>query len=74
MLLYLCLVEYNNVKMKSSELHRLIKRNGWVECRQAGSHVIYKKDGNTQVSVPYHGNKEVPKGMEVKFKREMGLK
>ena len=32
--------------MKSSELHRLILKNGWRSIRQAGSHVIYEKDGN----------------------------
>lgn len=38
--------------MKSSELHRLILKNGWRSIRQAGSHVIYEKDGKT-VSVPF---------------------
>lgn len=59
--------------MKSKELHRLILKNGWRKLRQAGSHVIYEKEGRTY-SVPYHGSKEVPKGLETKIKREMGLK
>lgn len=60
--------------MKYSELHRLIKKNGWVVIRQRGSHVIYHKDGYENVAVPDHGGKEVPTGMEKKFRRDMGLK
>ncbi|MCD8042670.1 MAG: type II toxin-antitoxin system HicA family toxin [Tannerellaceae bacterium] len=59
--------------MKSSELHRLIKRNGWIVIRQTGSHVIYEKDGII-VSVPYHGAKEVGTGIANRFIRLMGLK
>lgn len=59
--------------MKSSELHRLILKNGWKVLRQTGSHVIYEKDGRGY-PVPYHGSKEVHKGIEIKIKREMGLK
>ena len=57
--------------MKSSELHRLILKNGWRSIRQTGSHVIYEKDGKT-VSVPFHGSKEM--GIARRFIREMGLK
>jgi mRNA interferase HicA len=59
--------------MKSSELHRLIQRHGWKHLRTAGSHYIYEKDGRTYPA-PYHGAKEVPKGLELKIKKEMGLK
>ena len=59
--------------MKSSELHRLILKNGWQKVRQAGSHVIYEKDGKV-VSVPYHGAKEMGTGIANKFIRGMGLK
>lgn len=59
--------------MKSSELHRLILKNGWRSIRQAGSHVIYEKDGKT-VSVPFHGSKEMGSGIARRFIREMGLK
>jgi predicted RNA binding protein YcfA (HicA-like mRNA interferase family) len=59
--------------MKYSEFHRLIKKKGWVIERQNGtSHVIYKK-GNKTVSVPNHGSKELPKGLELKLKKEMNL-
>lgn len=59
--------------MKSSELHRLIKRNGWKLIRVKGSHYIYEKDGRTYPA-PYHGSDEVGKGIEKAIKKEMGLK
>jgi conserved domain protein len=59
--------------MKSSELHRLIQKNGWRKLRQVGSHVYYEKDGR-KVSVPFHGSKEMGTGIANRFIREMGLK
>jgi mRNA interferase HicA len=59
--------------MKTTELHRLVKRNGWIEIRQAGSHVIYQK-GDITYPVPFHGAKEVGKGLELKIRKEMKLK
>ena len=58
--------------MKSSEFHRLIQINGWVEIRQAGIHRIYEKNGK-RVAVPYHGSKEMKMGLVMKIKKEMGL-
>lgn len=59
--------------MKSSELHRLIRHNGWKHIRTSGSHYIYEKDGRTYPA-PYHASDEVPKGTEMKIKKEMELK
>lgn len=60
--------------MKSDELHRLIRANGWVKLRQMGtSHIIYKK-GSITYPVPYHGSKEVGTGLEKKIRKDMGLK
>jgi mRNA interferase HicA len=58
--------------MKSSELHRLIKKNGWLHIRTKGSHYIYEKDDKTYPA-PFHGAKEVGKGIENKVKKEMRL-
>lgn len=58
--------------MKSSELQKLILSNGWRIVRQTGSHIIYEKSG-VRYPVPFHGSKEVGKGIEKKIKREMGL-
>jgi len=41
--------------------------------RQSGSHIIYEKNGICY-AVPFHGSKEVGKGLEMKIKKEMGLK
>jgi predicted RNA binding protein YcfA (HicA-like mRNA interferase family) len=51
--------------MKSSELHRLILQNGWIYLRSSGSHFIYEKN-KKRYPVPYHGSKEVGKGIEKK--------
>ncbi len=59
--------------MKSSEFHRLVKRNGWLLVRVEGSHYIYGKNGITY-PVPFHGPKELGKGLEMKMKKEMKLK
>ena len=59
--------------MKSSELHRLIRKNGWKVIRQAGSHVIYEK-GDIKATVPFHSSKEMATGIAIRFIREMGLK
>jgi len=58
--------------VKSKELHKLIKRNGWVHIRTSGSHYIYEKNGQTY-PVPYHGAKEVKKGMELVIKKKLNL-
>lgn len=59
--------------MKYSELHRLVLRNGWIVKRRNGSHVIYEKEGRTY-PVPDHGSKEISRPMELKIKKEMGLR
>jgi predicted RNA binding protein YcfA (HicA-like mRNA interferase family) len=59
--------------MKSSELNKLILRNAWKVVRQSGSHIIYEKN-DIHYTVTFHGSKEVGKGLEMKIKKEMGLK
>ncbi|MCL2649494.1 MAG: type II toxin-antitoxin system HicA family toxin [Candidatus Azobacteroides sp.] len=59
--------------MKSSELNKLILKNGWRHLRQSGSHIIYEKEGIVYTAT-FHGSKEVGKGLEMKIKKEMGLK
>lgn len=59
--------------MKSSELNKLIIKNGWKVIRQSGSHIIYEKNG-INYTATFHGSKEVGKGLEMKIKKEMGLK
>ncbi len=58
--------------MKYSELHKLIRKNAWIRHRVTGSHYIYIKNGIVY-PVPFHGSKEVPKGLEKKIRKEMKL-
>jgi predicted RNA binding protein YcfA (HicA-like mRNA interferase family) len=49
--------------MKFSELNRMLKRDGWYEIRQSGSHIIMRHPSKTnQISVPNHPGEEVKKG------------
>lgn len=59
--------------MKSSEVHRKVRKNGWVYIRSDGSHYIYEKDG-VSYSVPFHGSKEIGKGLVNKIFKDMRLK
>ena len=43
-----------------------------VSSSEGTSHYIYEKDGKTY-PVPYHGAKEVGKGLQKKIEKEMGL-
>jgi predicted RNA binding protein YcfA (HicA-like mRNA interferase family) len=61
--------------MKASELFKLLKKDGWFEIRQTGSHVILQhpvKKG--QLVVPYHGSKEVPIGILKAILKEANIK
>jgi predicted RNA binding protein YcfA (HicA-like mRNA interferase family) len=61
--------------MKSSELLRLLKGDGWFVIRQSGSHVILRHpEKSGQIVCPNHGSQEVGKGLEVKIKKDAGLK
>lgn len=59
--------------MKSSEFHRKIRKNGWQFIKAEGSHYIYEKNGR-YYPVPFHGAKEMGKGLVNKIVKEMGLK
>lgn len=60
--------------MKSSELLRLLKRDGWFVVRQSGSHVILQhRQKSGQIVCPSHGSHEIGKGLEKKIKKDAGL-
>jgi predicted RNA binding protein YcfA (HicA-like mRNA interferase family) len=49
--------------MKYSELIRIMKKDGWYEIRQSGSHIIMKHPTKQNIiPVPFHASKEVKKG------------
>ncbi len=54
--------------MKSSELLRILKRDGWYVISQRGSHIkMVHHEKKNVIYIPYHGAKEVGKGLERKI-------
>lgn len=61
--------------MKSSELIRLLQKDGWYVHRQSGSHVIMQHNQKQgQLSVPAHAAKEVKKGLLNAILKEAKIK
>jgi predicted RNA binding protein YcfA (HicA-like mRNA interferase family) len=61
--------------MKYSELFRLLKKDGWIEIRQKGSHVIMKHPAkDEQLTVPFHAGKEVKKGLLTAILKQANIK
>lgn len=61
--------------MKSSELYKLLIKNGWYPISQKGSHVKMKHDIKKGIIIfPNHGSQEVGKGLEQKLLKDAGLK
>lgn len=61
--------------MKSSELVRLLKRDGWFVVRHSGSHMIMMHPVKRErIVCPSHGSQEIGKGLENKIKKDAGLK
>jgi mRNA interferase HicA len=60
--------------MKSSELLRILKRDGWYTISQRGSHIklVHLQKKNI-VYFPYHGSKEMPKGIARKILKDAEL-
>jgi len=61
--------------MKSSELFRLLTKDGWYKVSQKGSHIKMKHPTKEGVLfVPYHGSKEIAKGTELHLLKLAGIK
>jgi mRNA interferase HicA len=64
--------------MKYSEFHRKLpkrgKDRGWFWTGESeGSHYIYEDKEGNRYPVPFHGAKEIPKGLRRKIEKDMGL-
>lgn len=59
--------------MTGKELIKLLKKNGWRLDRIKGSHHILIKEKLT-LSVPVHGNKDLPAGTLNSLLKDGGLK
>ena len=71
----LLLVYNNNNEMKSSQLLKILKEDGWYVVRQKGSHKIMAhptKPGT--FPFPDHGSAEIGKGLENAILKQAGLK
>lgn len=61
--------------MKSSELIRILKKDGWIVMRQKGGHMIMQHPNKPkQLTVPNHGSQEVGTGLANKILKDAGLK
>jgi predicted RNA binding protein YcfA (HicA-like mRNA interferase family) len=59
--------------MKAADIIKKLKKQGWEQARQKGSHVQMKKDGVT-CPVPVHGSKDVRIGTLKSIERITGVK
>jgi len=59
--------------MSGKELIKKLLKNGWVLDRISGSHFILIK-GKETLTVPVHGNKDLPKGLLNSILKKGGLK
>jgi mRNA interferase HicA len=62
--------------VKSNELIRLLQANGWQLKSQRGSHMKFINDQRPGVMlvVPNHGAKEIARGLELRIKKDAGLR
>ncbi len=59
--------------MKYTELHRKFISKGWKFHHAEGSHYFYIKDGELSEPIPYHGAKEIGRGLAQKLIKRYGL-
>ena len=61
--------------MKCSELYRILVNDGWYPVSQSGSHVKMKHNSKTGTIIfPNHGSQELGKGLELKIRKDAGLR
>ena len=61
--------------MKCSELYRILIKDGWYPVSQTGSHVKMKHNSKSGIIIfPNHGSQELGKGLELKIRKDAGLR
>ena len=55
------------------ELIRFLCANGYVETRQAGSHLILKHSARRTIAIPVHRGKDLPKGLFLRILKDAGF-
>ncbi len=59
--------------LTGKEMIKLLKKYGWEEKRQQGSHHQLYKNG-VRITVPVHGNKDLGKSLEHRILKDAGLR
>lgn len=54
-------------------LCKIVEQNGWTIKRVTGSHHNAKKDIDAILSIPVHGNRDLPKGTLKSIMKDAGL-
>jgi predicted RNA binding protein YcfA (HicA-like mRNA interferase family) len=60
--------------MTGREMIKIMKRNGWILDRVAGSHHIMIKEGQRSIPVPVHGKRDLPKGLANAIIKQAGIR
>ena len=55
------------------ELHSFLRRNGYTEARQTGSHLILKHEQRKTVVIPVHRGKDLPKSLFLRILKDAGF-
>ena len=53
---------------------KMLKKYGWIEVSQKGSHIKLKKDKQAPIIIPIHGNKDLGKGLIKSIEKQTGEK
>ena len=62
-----------SVPISGKKIVKLLKKRGWDEVSQSGSHVKLKKGKKTTI-VPVHGSKDIPRGTIKSIEKQTGEK
>jgi predicted RNA binding protein YcfA (HicA-like mRNA interferase family) len=53
---------------------KILEKHGWTRERIRGEHHIYQREGSPlSISVPVHGNRDLPAGTQKGIMRDAGL-
>ncbi|MEK7575844.1 MAG: type II toxin-antitoxin system HicA family toxin [Patescibacteria group bacterium] len=59
--------------LKAKDLIRILKKLGFYETRQKGSHICFKHSDGRFTLVPYHGNEDIDRGLLRQILREINV-
>ncbi len=60
--------------ISGKNLCKVVERNGWILKRVTGSHHIYAKKGvQVIISIPVHGNRDLPNGTLKRILKDTSL-